>query len=181
MFWKNITPIIPHYSTLQRRNVYAMTSKSTATRLFIQHSVAQADSNRKHQSSALLAICEGNPPVIGGFPSQKASTAAYVSMPCRRHGNGRRYLVPYRDHGGTRSSVPNYHVPFPMCPSTLCPSNRGYIALTWVVSLDINVHQPSSDPRVFINKNLISMICHTENCVCLPLWRCKCTLKWYKL
>ena len=52
--------------------------------------------------SALLALCEGNPPVNGGFPSQRASNAAFdiffdVSLykqlnklPCagdwRRHG-----------------------------------------------------------------------------------------------
>ena len=29
-------------------------------------------SSMKYQRSALLAPCEGNPPVIGGFPSQKA-------------------------------------------------------------------------------------------------------------
>ena len=28
---------------------------------------------RKHQSSELLALCEGNPPGTGGFPSQRAS------------------------------------------------------------------------------------------------------------
>ena len=28
-------------------------------------------SSMKYQRSALLAPCEGNPPVIGGFPSQK--------------------------------------------------------------------------------------------------------------
>ena len=28
---------------------------------------------RKHQSSLLLALCEGNPPFAGGFPSQRAS------------------------------------------------------------------------------------------------------------
>ena len=46
----------------------------------------------KHQSSALLALCEGNPPVTnvalceekppvtGGFPSQRASNAESISM-----------------------------------------------------------------------------------------------------
>ena len=28
---------------------------------------------RRHQSSTLLALCEGKPPVTGGFPSQRAS------------------------------------------------------------------------------------------------------------
>ena len=32
----------------------------------------------KHQISALLDLCEGNPPVIGGFPSQRASNGESV-------------------------------------------------------------------------------------------------------
>ena len=39
----------------------------------------------KHQSFALLTLCEGNPPVTGGFPSQKASNVESVSMPWRHH------------------------------------------------------------------------------------------------
>ena len=34
----------------------------------------------------LLALCEGNPPVIGGFPSQRASNAHNVSVSRRHHG-----------------------------------------------------------------------------------------------
>ena len=33
---------------------------------------------KKHQSSAFLALCEGNPPVTGGFPSQMESDAEIV-------------------------------------------------------------------------------------------------------
>ena len=40
---------------------------------------------RKHQSSALQAPCEGNPPVTGGFPSQRASNAENVSIWWRHH------------------------------------------------------------------------------------------------
>ena len=35
---------------------------------------------RRHQMetiSALLALCEGNPPVTGGFPSQRYSNTAF--------------------------------------------------------------------------------------------------------
>ena len=35
---------------------------------------------KKHQSSALLVHCEGNPPVTGGFPSQRASNEK--NFPC---------------------------------------------------------------------------------------------------
>ena len=41
--------------------------------------------SKKHQRSALLALCEGNPPVTGGFPSQRASNAESVSILWRHH------------------------------------------------------------------------------------------------
>ena len=40
---------------------------------------------RNHQSSALLDLCEGNPPVTGGFPSQRASNAESISMSWHNH------------------------------------------------------------------------------------------------
>ena len=52
--------------------------KSPATWLF-------AWRQRKHQMSASLGLCEGNPPVTGAFPSKKASDAESVSMPLRHH------------------------------------------------------------------------------------------------
>ena len=42
--------------------------------------------SKQHQSSALLPLCEGNPPVTGGFPSQRASNEESVSMSWRHHG-----------------------------------------------------------------------------------------------
>ena len=36
--------------------------------------------HRNHQWSALLSLCEGNPPVAVGFPSQRASNVESVSM-----------------------------------------------------------------------------------------------------
>ena len=36
--------------------------------------------SKKHQSHTLLALCEGNPPVTGGFPSQRGSNARSISM-----------------------------------------------------------------------------------------------------
>ena len=38
-----------------------------------------------HQSSVLQALCEGNPPVTGGFPSQRASNTESVSMSWRHN------------------------------------------------------------------------------------------------
>ena len=40
---------------------------------------------RNHQRSALLGICEGNPLVNGGFPSQRASNAEIVSISWHHH------------------------------------------------------------------------------------------------
>ena len=38
---------------------------------------------RRHQISASLALCAGNPLVANEFPSQRANTAGSVSMQCR--------------------------------------------------------------------------------------------------
>ena len=38
-----------------------------------------------HQSSGAIALYHGNQPVIGVFPSQKASTTESASMPWRNH------------------------------------------------------------------------------------------------
>ena len=39
-----------------------------------------ADKKNKHQSSVSLALCEGNPLVASGFPSQRASNVERISM-----------------------------------------------------------------------------------------------------
>ena len=40
----------------------------------------------KHQSSALLCLCEGNPPVTGGFLIQRANNAESISILLHHHG-----------------------------------------------------------------------------------------------
>ena len=47
--------------------------------MFVQN-IFQANNNDKTQSSALLVICEGNPSIIGGFTSQRASETESVFM-----------------------------------------------------------------------------------------------------
>ena len=42
---------------------------------------------RKYQSSASLSLCEWNPAVTGGFPTQRASNAENVFIRWRRHVN----------------------------------------------------------------------------------------------
>ena len=56
------------------------------TNLMIVYStVYLATDQRKHQSSALLALCAGNSPVTGEFPTQGASNAENVSIWWRHH------------------------------------------------------------------------------------------------
>ena len=38
-----------------------------------------------HQSATLLALCEGNPPYTGGFPSQRASNMVIFSLSWHHH------------------------------------------------------------------------------------------------
>ena len=56
--------------------------KSPAYRLFAQPlGQTQIKENIKLR---VTGLCEGNPPVTGGFPSQRASNMEYISI-CRRH------------------------------------------------------------------------------------------------
>ena len=41
--------------------------------------------SNRHQRSALLALCDWNPPVTGGFPSQRASNVESMSMLWHHH------------------------------------------------------------------------------------------------
>ena len=52
---------------------------------------------RKHQSSALLA-CVRNPPVTGGFPSQRASNVENVSIWWRHYEARATLLIPNPSH-----------------------------------------------------------------------------------
>ena len=54
--------------------------KSPDSRLLTFGSVYSGAYQRKHQSSASLALCAGNLPVTGEFPTQKASNAENVSI-----------------------------------------------------------------------------------------------------
>ena len=66
------------------------------TRLFF--STACSVWQRKHQSSALPILCEGNPPVTGGFPSQRVSNVWSASMSRRFYEkSGSRLEHPHRD------------------------------------------------------------------------------------
>ena len=55
-------------------------------RLSVSPSWVKLD-KKTHQNSAMLALCEGIPPVTGGIPSQRASNAEKVSMQWRPREN----------------------------------------------------------------------------------------------
>ena len=65
-----------HYSDVI---ISAMASQITGVQIVWLIVCSGAD-QRKHQSSAILGLCEGNPPVTDGFPSQRASNAENVSI-----------------------------------------------------------------------------------------------------
>ena len=62
----------------------AMASQITSLTI-VYSTVHSGPDERKHQSSALLAICAGNSPVTGEFPAQMASNAENVSIWWRHH------------------------------------------------------------------------------------------------
>ena len=76
-----------HYS-----DVILSTMETQITGVSIVCSPVCSD-QRKYQSSALLALCEGNSPVTGEFPSQKASNAENLSVWWRHHGQSYRRLL----------------------------------------------------------------------------------------
>ena len=58
--------------------------------------------------SALLALCEGNPPVTGGFPRQKAGNAGFKPPSCWRiQTPGRSLWRHCKAHA--RIGIPNFH------------------------------------------------------------------------
>ena len=64
--------------------VQACYIKSPTTRPSVQQTVL-ANNKRKHQESKLLALCEENPPVTSGFPSQMANDAESIPITWRHH------------------------------------------------------------------------------------------------
>ena len=62
----------------------AMVSQITSPTIVHSTIYSRAD-QRKHQSSASLALCEGNSPVTGEFPTRWTSNAENVSIWWRHH------------------------------------------------------------------------------------------------
>ena len=64
---------------LQWRRTNAMLSQITINST-VRSTACSGIDQTNYQSSALLAFCEGNPPVTGRFPSQRTSNVENVSM-----------------------------------------------------------------------------------------------------
>ena len=79
VIWKSNS----HYSDVM---MGAMASQMIGVSSVCPTDCSGAD-RRKHQSAASLGFCEGNPPVTGGFPSQRASNAENVSIWWCHHAN----------------------------------------------------------------------------------------------
>ena len=73
--------MVTHYSDVI---MGTMASQITSVRDVYSTVYLGAD-QRKHQSSASLALCAGNSPVTGEFPAQRASNAENVSIWWRHH------------------------------------------------------------------------------------------------
>ena len=69
------------------------------TRSFVQS--RSRKQRRQHHKSASLALCDGNPPVTGGFPSQRASNASSVSMSWHLH------IIGFHSWNPIRSNIPS--------------------------------------------------------------------------
>ena len=66
---------------LRWRHMNIMTPKSPATPLFVQHFFMRA--LKKTSNLRVTWLCEGNPLVTGGFPSQRACNAENISISWR--------------------------------------------------------------------------------------------------
>ena len=80
-FWRVVSMSASHYSDVRAR----WRLKSPASRLFTQPFVRRG--SKKTSKLRITGLCEGNSPVTGEFPSQRASNAENASAWWRRHGN----------------------------------------------------------------------------------------------
>ena len=77
------SPLIKHYCEVIMSTIASQTTSVS----IVYSTVCSYADQRKHQSSALLALCTGNSPVTDEFPAQRASNAENVSIWWCHHEN----------------------------------------------------------------------------------------------
>ena len=90
-----------HYSDTEWLHMSIMASQITGNSTVFS-TACTAWQQKLHQGSTSLALCEGNPPVKGGFPSQRASGVVSVFI------SGQQYASALRDDSQTISHKLNH-------------------------------------------------------------------------
>ena len=99
--WRQMKNLTTQYICVNRTHYSDVIKGATAsliTSLTIVYSTVHFPDQRKHQSSASLAIVRGiHPPVTGEFPAQRASNAENISIWWRHHASWSqlRFSNPY--------------------------------------------------------------------------------------
>ena len=83
---KNIIKTHP-YITVTSLEGYGVSNHQQLNSVCSTGFIQLSSTTKTHLRSALLALCEVNPPVAGGFPSQRANNVESVSMSWRHRGS----------------------------------------------------------------------------------------------
>ena len=146
----------------KRQNVSVrliMAVKSLGNWLFAQQLFQTNSKKNKNKNSTSSALCMGNPPVTGGFPSQKVTSAESIAMPCCHHAGKLCQLLPQcrvsltDARHGWHSPWTNQRMPTrwkkeslnkPLCNRTVLPHQSGHFSSARGVAIRSlrSSHQP---------------------------------------
>ena len=115
---------------------------------------------RKHQSSASLDVCDGNPPLTGGFPSQRASDAENISMA-------------WRDHG--LEALISYGEDTPVSGNMIVNDSPEFITYTHmsIVAIIFNIDHY----RNMFDRSIVSKLFSVYHYALFVCWQCTCQSK----
>ena len=91
------TALISYIISMQCHHISVMYLKSPTTTLLFKN-LFRLTTN-KTSNATLVAFCEGNPPLTGGFPSHRASYAENVPMSLRWRHNDHAGVSNHQPHG----------------------------------------------------------------------------------
>ena len=120
-------------------------SHPSDTRLLKKHHISQQHRPHHHQCSkgnisVLLALCEGIPPVTGGFPSKRLVTLSfdiffYLRLRKRLSKHSRRWWIEMSSPSLWRhNNAPHNHIFFPSVITTSIPSFSKWTILAYFFS-----------------------------------------------